>query len=101
MKKEDYVDTPTGINTKNLFDNLDSDKMILQTEHQERRVPPVPANLAVAGNQVSYLYADKTLMAFGNKYGNSNQYYPLVMNMGIVGYVDDQEHSGERTLLWI
>lgn len=84
LKKEDYVDSATTINTRNLFDNLDSDQMILQSEQQERKIAGVPASLAAAGNQVSYLYADKTLMAFGNKYGEQNQYFPLVMNMKVV-----------------
>lgn len=90
LKKEDYVDSATSINTRNLFENLDSDQMILQSEQQERKSPVVPAVVAAAGNQVSYLYADKTLMAFGNKYGDQNQYYPLVMNMSVVGHVFDR-----------
>jgi hypothetical protein len=83
LKKEDYVDTPATVNTRNLFENLDSDQMILQNDH-DRRMPKIAANLASAGNQVSYLFSDNTLLAFGNKYGIKNHNYPLVMNMASV-----------------
>lgn len=79
MKKDDRLEKAAPVDVRLFMVNLDNSRLDTNPTNRENRFYHTTS--VAAGDQVSYVCSEGIFFGAGNKFGELNQGYPLVMNL--------------------